>query len=125
MVHSVLIADDYASIRSGLSGLFNREADFHVCGEAENGKQVIEKAQELHPDLVVLDICMPVMNGLEAARILRHLMPSVPVIIFSAYSDSSVEEEARSAGVAAIVSKFEHASVLIGKARDLVRDIAA
>ena len=67
----VLIVDDNAFLRHALCEIFKRESDFQVCGEAENGKEAIEKAWELHPDLIVLDLAMPVMNGLEAARVLR------------------------------------------------------
>jgi YesN/AraC family two-component response regulator len=65
----------------------DREEDFDVCGEAENRKEAVEKAKELHPDLILLDLSMPVMNGLDATRILKRMMPAVPVIMFSAYSD--------------------------------------
>ena len=105
--------------------MFKREADFEVCGEAENGREAIEKAQQLYPDLIVMDLSMPVMNGIEAARVLKGLMPTVPLIIFSGYSDVFSEKEARSAGVSALVSKSEHLSVLVGKARALRYHIAA
>jgi len=98
MVKSVLIADDNALIRQGLCELFSQEAGFEVCGEAENGKRAIEEAQELHPDLILLDLFMPVMNGLDGVRALTRLMPEVPVIMYSAYSDSFTEREAHSAG---------------------------
>ena len=125
MVKSVLIADDNAFVRQRLCELFSREADFDVCGEAENGREAIEEAQELHPDLILLDLSMPVMNGLEAARALTRLMPELPVIMYSAFSDSFTQREARSAGVSALVSKSENTSVLLGKARSLVYEIAA
>ena len=76
----------------------------------------MEKAQELHPDLILLDLSMPVMNGFDATRVLKQMMPEVPVI-FSAYRGSSTEKEARTAGAYALVSKFEHISILLGKAR--------
>ena len=117
MSHTILIADDNLSIRQGLCELFEREEEFEVCGDAENGREAVEKAQELHPDLILLDLSMPVMNGLEAARILSRMMPDVPVIMYSAYGDSSTEKAARSAGVWALVSKSENISVLLGKAR--------
>ena len=125
MVKSILIADDNAFLRQRLCGLFSREADFEVCGEAGNGREAIEEAQELHPDLILLDLSMPVMNGLDAARALTRLMPEVPVIMYSAFSDSFTEKEAHSAGVSALVSKSEPVSVLLGKARSLVYQIAA
>lgn len=68
---SVLIVDDSAYVREALCELFKREEDFEVCGEAENGKDAIKKAQALRPDLIVLDLLMPVMNGLDAARVLK------------------------------------------------------
>ncbi len=79
----------------------------------------------MHPDLILLDLSMPVMNGLDAARALTRLMPEVPVIMYSAFSDSFTQREARSAGVSALVSKSENTSVLLGKARSLVYEIAA
>jgi DNA-binding NarL/FixJ family response regulator len=117
MSHTILIADDSIFIRKALCTLFEREEDFEVCGEAENGKEAIEKAKKLHPDLILLDLSMPVMNGLDATRVLKRVMPEVPVIMFSEYSGASTEKEARSAGVWALVSKIAHISVLLGKAR--------
>jgi DNA-binding NarL/FixJ family response regulator len=119
MTHTVLIVDDNLYIRRGLRELFQREEDFDVCGDAENGREAIEKAQELHPDLILLDLSMPVMNGLEAARVLKRVMPEVPVIMYSAFGDPLTESEALSAGVSAFVSKFERTSILLGKVRDL------
>src|SRR5205807_4347911 len=125
MVRTVLIVDDNPLIREHLCELFKREADFDVCGEAENGQEAIEKAQELHPDLIVMDLSMPVMNGLDAARVLRRMMPKVPVILFSAYGGQVGSEEAHSAGVSALVSKSEAVAILIAKARSLLNQIAA
>jgi DNA-binding NarL/FixJ family response regulator len=117
MSHTILIADDSIFIRKALCTLFEREEDFEVCGEAENGKEAIARAKKLHPDLILLDLSMPVMNGLDAARVLKRVMPKVPVILFSEYSGTSTEKEARSAGAWALVSKFAHISILLGKAR--------
>jgi DNA-binding NarL/FixJ family response regulator len=105
--------------------LFKQEADFEVCGEAENGKEAIEKAQELRPDLIVLDLSMPVMNGFDAARVLRRLMPTVPLIIYGAFGDKFAKNPARLVGISEVVSKSEHASVLIHKARGLLYSAAA
>jgi two-component system chemotaxis response regulator CheY len=120
MVKSILIADDNAFVRQRLGELFRREPDFEVCAEAENGKQAIEEAHESQPDLIVLDLSMPVMNGLDAARALKRVMPEVPIVMFSAYADSFTEKEARLAGVSILVSKFEDISALVGIARSLV-----
>ena len=70
--------------------------------------------------MIVMDLSMPVMNGIEAAHVLKRLMPATPLIMFSEYSDVFSEQEARSAGVSALVSKSEHVSVLLGKARSLL-----
>jgi DNA-binding NarL/FixJ family response regulator len=125
MAKSVLLVDDNAVIRHALRQFFTSEADFEVCGEAENGQDAIEKAQELYPDVIVLDLSMPVMNGIDAARALKRLMPTVPLIMFSEYSDVFSDNEAHSAGVSALVSKSDHLSVLIDKVRRLCGLLAA
>ena len=122
---SVLIVDDSAFIRQALCELFKREADFEVCGEAENGKDAIKKAQDLCPDLLVLDLSMPVMNGFDAARVLKRLMPTVPLIMYSAFGDKLAEKQARLIGISEVVSKAENAGVLIHKARGLLNSAAA
>jgi DNA-binding NarL/FixJ family response regulator len=104
-VRSVLVVDDNPLVRRMLCEFFTREGDFDVCGEAENGREAIEKAQLLSPNLIVTDLSMPVMNGLEETRVMKKLMPAVPVIIFTAHSDPFVEKEARAAGASAVVSK--------------------
>lgn len=120
MVKTVLIADDNAFVRQRLAELFSREEGFEVCAVAENGKMAIEEAQELHPDLILLDFSMPVMNGIDAARALKRFMPEVPIVMFSIHSDSFTAKEARSAGVSALVSKFEDISALVDAARNLL-----
>ena len=124
-LRSVLVVDDNPDIRKALCELFTREGDFEVCGEAENGREAIEKAQLLQPALIVTDLSMPLMNGLEETRILRQLMPYVPVIIYSSHSEALVEKEALAAGASAVISKSEAAKVLIAKARELLDQIAA
>jgi two-component system, chemotaxis family, chemotaxis protein CheY len=124
MPKSVLVVDDNAVIRHLLCEVLT-SADFDVCGQAENGREAIERAQELRPDLIVMDLSMPVLNGIDAARALKALMPTVPIIMFSEYSDAFSEQEARTAGVSALVSKSEHISVLIEKAHFLLYSAAA
>jgi DNA-binding NarL/FixJ family response regulator len=117
--------DDNPAIRKIICELFTREGDFEVCGQAENGREAIEKAQLLRPALIVTDLSMPLMNGLEEARILKKLMPVVPIIIHSIHVDRFVEREALAAGASAVVSKSDDVAVLIGKARELLDEIAA
>jgi CheY-like chemotaxis protein len=88
--------------------------------EAGNGKEAIEEAQKWRPDLIVLDLSMPVMNGFDAARVLKRLMPTVLLIMYSSFGDKLAEHQARVIGISEVVSKSEHASVLIHKARGLL-----
>jgi DNA-binding NarL/FixJ family response regulator len=125
MAKTVLIVDDNRYIRQALCEQFKRELDFEVCGEAENGKEAIAKARELHPDLIVLDLSMPVMNGLDAARELKQLMPTVPLIMYSAFGDTFMEQQARLIGISELVSKSQPAAILVSKARSLLYRTAA
>jgi DNA-binding NarL/FixJ family response regulator len=121
MSHTILIVDDSARIRKSLRACVDRSPDWEICGEAENGRDGIARAQELHPDIIVLDLSMPVMNGIEAATALSRLLPTTPVIIFSEYSCVLSDREARSAGISALVSKAEDISVLLNKASALLQ----
>jgi two-component system, NarL family, nitrate/nitrite response regulator NarL len=125
MVKSVLIADDQEFIRKALCDLFASQGDFNVCGDAENGLEAVEMAQVLRPDLILLDLSMPMMSGIEAACELKRLMPMVPIIVFSEYSDVFSEREARSSGISTLVSKTEHLTVLLDKARAALSSAAA
>ena len=125
MSHTILIADDSPFIRKALRSVFEQERDFDICGEAENGRKAVEKAQELHPDLILLDLSMPAMNGLDATRVLKRVMPTVPLIMYSAFGDKLAEKQARLIGISEVVSKAEHAGVLIHKARGLLNSAAA
>jgi len=120
MAKTVLIVDDNAYIRRALCELFKREAEFEVCGEAANGRQALGKVLELHPDLIVMDLSMPEMNGLETARELRRLMSGVPIILCTLFGDATIQQEAQRVGISEVVSKSQPSTVLIGKARDLL-----
>ena len=118
MAKTVLIVDDNEFIRQALCELFQRQADFEVCADAENGREAIEMAEQLLPDLIVLDLSMPVMNGLDAARILKRMMPTVPLILYNVFGDRLVERQARLIGISEVVSKSEPFSLLLAKARN-------
>ena len=124
MVRSVLVVDDNAFVRKALCELFIREENFAVCGQAKDGKEAIEKAVELHPDLVVTDLSMPVMNGLDEARLLKRLLPDVPVILYTAHTSPVVEKEARLAGASSVISKSERPAALIATVRSFFDHIA-
>jgi len=125
MAKTILVVDDSAYVRQALCELFQREADFEICGEAENGKEAIAKALELHPDLIVLDLSMPIMNGLDAARELKQLMPTVRLIMYSSFGDAFAEQQARVIGISEVVSKSQPAAILVSKARSLLYRNAA
>lgn len=125
MTKRVLLVDDSPVVIKALRHFFTHESDFDVCGEAENGRHAIEKALELNPDLIVTDLSMPIMNGLEETRVLKQLMPDLPVIVYTAYSDPFMEKELRAAGASAVISKSDAVGVLVAKARCLFDPMAA
>jgi len=83
----ILLADDHALLRQGTAELLRREADLKVVGEASNGEQAIELAQTLRPDIVVMDVRMPVLSGIEATRRIREAQPGVQVLVLTAHDD--------------------------------------
>jgi DNA-binding NarL/FixJ family response regulator len=120
----VLLVDDSAPIRQSLRRAFE-QAGWRVCGEAGNGREAIAKAGDLHPQVVVLDLAMPEMNGITAARILKRTLPELPLILFTMYGDVFDADEANSVGISAVFSKTEPVAPLLEKARSLVDRNAA
>jgi two-component system, NarL family, response regulator NreC len=114
---SVLIVDDHAAIRRALRSAFERQPGFEVCGEAQDGLDAIMKAKKWHPDLIVLDLRMPGMDGLEAARNLKKIMPDVPLMMLTCYHSSAAEKEALASGIIAVFSKPDGMQNLIWTAR--------
>lgn len=109
----VLIVDDSAWVRSTLRSTFDRVEQICVCGEAIDGEDCIEKCKELDPDIVVLDLSMPRMNGAEAASILHRMNPKIRIVLYSLYSESIGSQLASAIGVDAVVSKYEDVTELI------------
>ena len=101
----ILIADDHAMIRQGLDQLLNSVEDFSVIGHACDGLEAISMCETLQPDIVLMDIMMPKMDGLTAIRVLRQRNPSVKIIILSALCDETLLKEAIHTGVQVILSK--------------------
>jgi DNA-binding NarL/FixJ family response regulator len=106
-------------MRNTLRETLERQAGWEVCGEAADGREGIEKAQLLKPDLIVLDLTMPVMNGLEAARELTRLLPWVPLLMFTSYETAHLKQEALSAGVRTVMSKSESIGALVSSIQAL------
>ena len=120
MPHTVLVVDDSAVMRKALCRLFTAAGGFEVCGEAADGTEAIEMVKKLKPQLVVLDLCMPGINGLETARELRSLTYPPPVILYSMNAEEILAKEACEHGVTAVVSKAEGIKTLITKARSIL-----
>lgn len=117
MPRSILVVDDHEVIRRQLRSLFNSHPEFTVCGEAVHGVDAIEKAQRLSPDLIILDLSMPEMNGLEAASALRYMMPEVPLFLLTAHYNRELELAAFGSGICAVFSKHEDLDSLVARAR--------
>jgi len=107
LTHSILIVDDNPVIRRILRSCVLQGVDWQVCGEAANGRDAVEKAQHLKPDLIILDLSMPVMNGLQAARELKRMNPSVQLLMFTSFKSPNLEKEAVAAGCTAVVEKSD------------------
>ena len=102
---TVLLADDHALLREGCRMTLEYEDDLEVVGEAQNGRQAVELAKKLHPDVVLMDIAMPGLNGLLATRLIRQAVPATKVIILTAYSNDSYVQNATESGAAGYVLK--------------------
>ena len=119
----VLLVDDNAVVRFFVRQLFESQPEFEISGEAENGSDAVEKAEKLKPALIILDLIMPVMNGLDAAPLLKKLLPDTMIILFTQQEGSEVERLAQAAGIDAVVSKSQAASELVLKAQALLASI--
>lgn len=118
----ILIVDDNQAVRHALRVVLESNPDFTVCGEAENGQVGVDLAQRLHPDAIILDLSMPVMNGMEAARILKGLMPATPILMFTSFA--GVTPEALNAGAWNVVLKSDAPAELIRNLRVMLKNTA-
>lgn len=107
MSHRVLIVDDNALLRGMLRTCIEKDPEWKVCGEAENGKEGVKKVEELKPDVVILDLQMPVMNGLEAAKQIHAQAPQMPMLMFTIHNSPQLVKEAYAAGIREVISKTE------------------
>src|SRR5258707_520301 len=116
----ILVIDDGDSVRDVI-GLFLEHAGFEVCGEAADGVEAIEQAKKLKPDLIVLDLVMPRMNGAEAASILSQTMPDVPIVLLTLYQNMLGSALASAVGVKAVLDKTEGLDKLVACVRSLLK----
>ncbi|NLT68738.1 MAG: response regulator transcription factor [Acidobacteria bacterium] len=116
----VLLVDDHTIVRRGLAGLLRSEDDLEIIGETGDGESAVALTGELRPDVVIMDIGLPGMDGIEATRIIHREFPDVRVIGFSMFRKSEQEKAMREAGVAAYVEKSAPADAVIEAIRTCV-----
>ncbi|HEV2437915.1 MAG TPA: response regulator transcription factor [Verrucomicrobiae bacterium] len=114
----VLLADDHTVVRQGLRVLLEAEPDIAVVGEAETGRQAVQLARKLAPDVVVMDIAMPNLNGLEATRQIAREMPAAKLLVLSSYSDDEYVHQVTEAGATGYLLKQTAATDLIKAVRE-------
>jgi DNA-binding NarL/FixJ family response regulator len=109
----ILIADDHPVIRRVVRSTLQQQPHFEVCGEVENGLEAIEEAKKLKPDVVVLNVSMPLLNGFEAAREIKKTLPESAIVILTQNADKRFVEEAKKIGVRAYVAKSKAGEALV------------
>ncbi len=107
MPNSIFIVDDSSDIRAGIRRQLERSG-FEVCGEAHDGLDALDKLSKVRPDLIILDMSMPRMNGVDAARELKYICPDVPVILYTAYADVFRRRQVLPEGISEVVAKGEN-----------------
>lgn len=113
----VLLVDDQPIVRQGWQMWLALEADIAVVAEASNGVEAIQVAQSLHPDVILLDVEMPVMDGIAAAEKLREVAPGCAIVMVSMYDTAATRQRAQAAGVAAFVCKQEPTDTMLAAIR--------
>jgi DNA-binding NarL/FixJ family response regulator len=110
---SVLLVDDSEILRSVMREFFEALTDWKIIGEAGDGAEAIQKAIELKPDLILLDFSMPNMNGVDAAPVLKRILPNVPIVVFTIFNDALGSSLSSAVGVDLVVPKTEGLTVLV------------
>jgi two-component system response regulator NreC len=116
----ILLVDDHAVVREGLRLLINTQADMEVVGEADDGSQVLQQAKALQPDVVIMDISMPQLNGVQATERLKAAYPRIKILVLSSYSDEAHIRQALASGASSYVLKRTIAEELIRAIRTVM-----
>ena len=122
MSTTVLLVDDHQMMRDGLRAVIEKEPELKVVGEADNGRAAVELARNLSPDVVVMDIAMPDMNGIDLAGRLRNRDIAAPVILITGYPDENISARAEAAGVRHVLMKPLLDESLVTRIRGAIRD---
>jgi two-component system nitrate/nitrite response regulator NarL len=109
----VLVADDHEVMRFGIRNLLELRPGWSVCAEASNGQEAVDKTLQFHPDVIIMDITMPVMNGLEAANEITRQHPQIPVILFSLHLSDDLFRHFKTDGIRGAVAKGDAARDLV------------
>jgi DNA-binding NarL/FixJ family response regulator len=117
---TILIADDSEMVRAKIRQALERETDFEICGEATDGVEAVAKAKELTPDLILLDVKMPRLTGLEVAGILRHTQPRIRIMMVTMYAEELNKKLTSLFGIDAVFSKSEGVTRLIERVENLL-----
>ncbi len=117
----ILIADDNALVRRGIAGLLSTEKDCEVCGEAVDATDALQKASDLRPDVVLLDVSMPGTNGLDTARLLRQESPKMKILIISQHDPQQLLPRSLEAGANGCVDKARIAADLLPTIRNMFK----
>ncbi|HET7212534.1 MAG TPA: response regulator transcription factor [Terriglobia bacterium] len=107
MSFTILIVDDSDLIRHALRSCIEKNTEWQICGEAENGQVAVDKVQELSPNVVIMDFQMPVMNGIDAARRITKSAPNTAIVMLTMHNGEQLRREAQSAGIQEVLSKSE------------------
>jgi DNA-binding NarL/FixJ family response regulator len=118
---SVLLVDDHTVVRQGLRALLQAEGDMEVIGEAENGRQAVVMARKTPPDVVVMDVAMPLLNGLEATRQILKSVPATKVLVLTSYGDDECVEQLMQSGATGYLLKQTAANDLLKAIREVHR----
>lgn len=111
--YRILVVDDHRSFRHTLRSFLELHPNWEVCGEASDGCEAVMRTTELHPDIIIMDLDMPGLNGLEATRRIHMLSPSIPILILSLHENSVLLRIAQESGAQGYVLKSEPFSVLV------------
>lgn len=109
----IMIADDHEVVRRGVCSILESRKGVEVCGEAVNGAEAVQKALELRPDLIILDVTMPVLDGFSAARQITRQLPKLPVLMLSMHDGKEMIRASKSSGAQGFVTKTEVSSTLL------------